>query len=470
MKINKISYKLILYIFLISLTITSISIYFQLKKEYTEQIHQFEVDLNNIKNNRLEILAQAIWTVDNDAINTFIKDLVDNKKIIYAQIKEEDKNLLSYGKNKFQNVMKKEFDIYKQMNKKNYKIGKLIIVADLDPLYSYIQERATQTIFIEIFKILIISLLVIFVIKKFLINYLEKMASYANNLSLTNLHVPLKLKDMNTYENDEIDIVSNAINSMRTNLLNEIEKNKKKDTIFAQQTKMAAMGEMLGNIAHQWRQPLSVISTASSGIKIQHEMNILTDERLIESLDGITNSAQYLSTTIDDFRDFFRPNKEKVQFNLNTTFTKTLTLISNQFKNQEIELILDIEDIDIIGLENELIQVLINILNNACDELKTKQNQRLLTFVNIYKKEDFVYIKIKDNAGGISQDIINRIFEPYFTTKHKAQGTGIGLYMSEEIISKHMDGEINIKNITYEYENEQYTGAQFTIKLPINNF
>jgi len=465
--INKISYKLILYIFLISSTITVISVYFQLKNEYNEQIRQFEIELNNIKNNRLDILSQAIWTVDNDSIDMFLKDLVDNEKIIFAKIHEGNKELISLGKPKHIDVIEKEFIIRKTLNNKVRDIGKLVIIADLTPLYSYIGKRAIETTLIEIFKILIISLLVIFVIKKFLINYLEKMALYANNLSISNLHVALELKNSeDSQSNDEIDIVANSINSMRENLLSEIEKNRKNDNILAQQTKMAAMGEMIGNIAHQWRQPLSVITTAASGIKIEHEMNMLTDKRLIESLDGITKSAKHLSSTIDDFRDFFKQDKEKNTFNITGTFSKTLSLISNQFHNNEIKIIDEIESVVVFALENELIQVLINILNNSRDELLVKKDQELLILINVYAKDTFMFIEIKDNAGGIKEDIIDRIFEPYFTTKHKAQGTGIGLYMSEEIISKHMNGTIDVSNDIFTYNNTQYKGAKFVIKIP----
>jgi len=467
LKINKISYKLILYIFLISSTITTISVYFQLKNEYNEQIKQFETELNNIKKNRLDILSQAIWTVDNDSINMFLKDLVDNEKIIYAKIHEGKKELVSLGKIKHINVIEKEFIIRKTLNNKVRDIGKLVIVADLAPLYTYIGNRAVETILTEIFKILVISILVIFVVKRFLINYLEKMALYANNLSITNLHIALDLKPHGSNDtNDEIDIVTNSINSMRENLLKEIEKNRKSDSILAQQTKMAAMGEMIGNIAHQWRQPLSVITTAASGIKIEHEMKMLTDERLMESLDGITKSAKHLSSTIDDFRDFFKQDKEVNTFNIKGTFSKTLSLISNQFQNNEIIIIDKIDSVIITGLENELIQVLINILNNSRDELINKENQSLLIFINVYEKDSFMIIEIKDNAGGIEEDIITRIFEPYFTTKHKAQGTGIGLYMSEEIISKHMNGSIMVKNESFEYKDIEYTGAKFKIKIP----
>jgi len=467
LKINKISYKLILYIFLISSTITTISVYFQLKNEYNEQIKQFETELNHIKKNRLDILSQAIWTVDNDSINMFLKDLVDNEKIIYAKIHEGNKELVSLGKIKHINVIEKEFIIRKTLNNKVRDIGRLVIVADLAPLYTYIGNRAVETILTEIFKILVISILVIFVVKRFLINYLERMALYANNLTISNLHIALDLKPASSNDtNDEIDIVTNSINSMRENLLKEIEKNRKSDNILAQQSKMAAMGEMIGNIAHQWRQPLSVITTAVSGIKIEHEMKMLTDERLMESLDGITKSAKYLSSTIDDFRDFFKQDKEVNTFNIKGTFSKTLSLISNQFQNNEIIVIDKIDSVIITGLENELIQVLINILNNSRDELINKENQSLLIFINVYEKDSFMIIEIKDNAGGIEEHIITRIFEPYFTTKHKAQGTGIGLYMSEEIISKHMKGSITVKNESFKYKDVSYSGAKFKIKIP----
>ena len=469
MKINKISYKLIIYIFLISSIITSIFIYIQLNNEYNEQIKQFEYDLSNIKNKRLEILTQAIWNIDNDSVEVFLKDIVDNKKIIFAQVHDGNKELASYGQNRTQDITKKEFEITKTINNKIHNIGKLTIIADLNPVYKLIKKSAIQTILVEIFKILAISLLVIFAIKRFLINNLEKMAKYANNLTLSNLHIPLKLKNEDKdSNNDEIDIVTNAINSMRENLLKEIEKNRKNDNILAQQTKLAAMGEMIGNIAHQWRQPLSVITTASSGIKIEHEMNLLTDDRLIESLNGITKSAKYLSSTIDDFRDFFKQDKEKEKFDIKNTFTKALSLISHQLINKDIQIIKNINEVSIFALENELIQVLINLLNNARDELLKKEKQKLLIFITVYKDDNYVFIEIKDNAGGINKEIINRIFEPYFTTKHKSQGTGIGLYMSEEIISKHMNGVLTVKNTDFTYENIDYTGASFLIKIPVN--
>jgi len=241
---------------------------------------------------------------------------------------------------------------------------------------------------------------------------------------------------------------------------------KEKEVLLSQQSKMAAMGEMLGNIAHQWRQPLSVITTAASGIQIQRDFGTLKDEELVHAMKEIMKSSNYLSHTIDDFRDFFKPNKEKITVDLEEIMEKTLGLVSSKFKNLEISIIKNFEKISLYGLDNELIQAFMIILNNASEAFENKDIKKAL-FIDMKKEDDSIVISFKDNAGGIPDDIISRIFEPYFTTKHKSQGTGIGLYMTEEIIVKHMKGSIEVKNITFTYENIEYIGANFTIKLPI---
>lgn len=247
----------------------------------------------------------------------------------------------------------------------------------------------------------------------------------------------------------------------------DISEVKAKDKLLFQQSKMAAMGEMLANIAHQWRQPLSTISTASSGIKIQKEFGTLNDEDLISSLDIITSSSKYLSHTIDDFSEFFNPNnKEKIFINTDEVIEQSLKLISAQFKNKEIKVIKDIDNINLKILKNELIQVLMNILNNARDALIDKKDEKLI-FIKVKKERTDLVIEIKDNAGGVPVLVIDRIFEPYFTTKYKAQGTGIGLYMVEEIIKKHMNGKIKVENVEFPYNGKQHLGANFKIYIPI---
>ncbi|MCT7634038.1 cache domain-containing protein [Aliarcobacter butzleri] len=240
-----------------------------------------------------------------------------------------------------------------------------------------------------------------------------------------------------------------------------------KQAILYQQSKMAAMGEMIGNIAHQWRQPLSIITTATSGMVLQKQMGVLTDEFFFEASNRINASSQYLSQTIDDFRNFFIPNKEKSKVNLIEIFKKTLDLISAQFSSKDIEIIKNIEGVEFESYENELIQALINILNNSRDELIKKDGERFI-FVDAFEKDNFINIIIKDNAGGVIKENLDKIFEPYFTTKYKSQGTGIGLYMTEEIITKHLNGTICVENVEFTYNEKEYFGAQFTIRIDLN--
>ncbi|WP_164968835.1 sensor histidine kinase [Malaciobacter mytili] len=244
----------------------------------------------------------------------------------------------------------------------------------------------------------------------------------------------------------------------------EMEKNKQKDILLAHQTKMVAMGEMLENIAHQWRQPLSIITTSASGMQLNKELGLLTDESQNESIEVILSNAKHLSQTIDDFRDFLSNKKTKKEFDLSDAYYKTLKLINSKLKANEVEIINDIEEIKIESYENELIQVFMNLLNNSLDAFKIKNIQEKVISFSIYKEDDFAIIEYRDNAGGIEDSVISRIFEPYFTTKHKYNGTGIGLYMSQQIIIKQFNGDIKVENIK---EKAQNIGVVFTIKIPI---
>ncbi len=246
------------------------------------------------------------------------------------------------------------------------------------------------------------------------------------------------------------------------------DENQKKERIMFQQSKMASMGEMFENIAHQWRQPLSVISTSASGMQIQKEYDMLTDDMFTDLTSKIINTTEHMSKTIDDFRNFFKKNKVKEKLNLKDSLNKTLLLLSSKLQNRNIEIIKNMEDIEIIGLDGELIQSFMNIFSNAQDALLESTNEKKFIFIEVVKEDTFAVIKIKDTAGGIPEDTIEHIFEPYFTTKHKAHGTGIGLYMTYEIIVKHHLGTLEAKNINFSYEGVEYKGAEFTIKFPLD--
>ena len=241
-----------------------------------------------------------------------------------------------------------------------------------------------------------------------------------------------------------------------------------KEAILNQKAKMAAMGEMIENIAHQWRQPLSVISTISSSLKIKKEMNILDDKEFYEALQSINRTSQHLSNTIDDFRNFFSPNKEMNKFYVSQLIKKSKDLIKSRFDKFNIKVIEHIDDIEILSYQNELFQVILNLFSNSIDVLSSSQIENKIIYINIYHDENNLYIEFLDNGGGIKDEFINRVFEPYFTTKHKSQGTGIGLYMSLQIVTKHLNGEISVKNDTFIENNTAYFGAKFTILLPIH--
>ena len=238
--------------------------------------------------------------------------------------------------------------------------------------------------------------------------------------------------------------------------------------MIEEQSKMVSMGEMIGNIAHQWRQPLSVISTGATGLIIQKEYNNLSDKDFYETCERINNNAQYLSKTIDDFRNFIKGNTQKELFVLENTINSFLNLVDSSAKNNDIEIVLDLtKDIKLNNYPNELIQCMINIFNNAKDALKEQSNIKRYIFISTYQENKNVYITIKDNAGGIPEKILPRIFEPYFTTKHQAKGTGLGLHMTYNLVVSGMKGNIYSKNTTFSYDNTKYKGAIFTITLPL---
>ncbi|MEA3288872.1 MAG: hybrid sensor histidine kinase/response regulator [Campylobacterota bacterium] len=238
----------------------------------------------------------------------------------------------------------------------------------------------------------------------------------------------------------------------------ELEKSKDKDKLIFHQNKLTSMGEMINNIAHQWRQPLSQINSALLIIDDEFYNMKIDNETLEEKLTEIESLTQYMSNTIDDFKDFFEHNKEKKLFHIKDCIDNTVSIISGALEYNVIELEIDIEyDCSFKGYPNELQQVLLILLNNAKDILVSNKVKNPKINIKLSQKNKISIITICDNAGGVDESIIDKIFEPYFTTKHKSQGTGLGLYISKKIIETAMNGSIYVKNCI--------KGACFTIEL-----
>ncbi|WP_321313234.1 PAS domain S-box protein [Halarcobacter sp.] len=243
---------------------------------------------------------------------------------------------------------------------------------------------------------------------------------------------------------------------------------KLKEELLIQKSKMASMGQMLENIAHQWRQPLSIISTTSSGLLLRKDMGMeIPKEDEVADLEKIGDTVKYLSQTIEDFRNYFNPNRNKELFNLKECYEKSLKLLNTKFSVLNIKVTQRLEDVNVLGYENEFTQVIMNLLNNTKDALVEKNKENRLMFISIYKDKNNAIFSVKDSGGGIPAHIMDKIFEPYFTTKGKEKGTGIGLYMSREIVEKHMDGKLELQNKKFIYEEKEYIGAHFKIILPL---
>jgi len=244
--------------------------------------------------------------------------------------------------------------------------------------------------------------------------------------------------------------------------LNE-QKIREQELLLQQKSKMETMGEMIEIIAHQWRQPLSIINSIATGIQIKIELNSLNNDYLLDHSKKITDSVNYLSQTINDFRDFFNSKMVKTTFTVSSMVDKTIKLLNLEL--EDIEVLKEFSDIHITSYENQLMQVLMNLINNSRDEFKRQDLDKAIILIKAYEKGDTVYFEVCDNAGGVPKDIIDKVFNHYFTTKDKI-GTGLGLSMVKEIIIKSFQGTVHVENSELVHNKEKYIGAKFVISFP----
>ncbi|OHB30815.1 MAG: hypothetical protein A2X79_03800 [Desulfuromonadaceae bacterium GWB2_53_15] len=231
-----------------------------------------------------------------------------------------------------------------------------------------------------------------------------------------------------------------------------------KDDMLIQQGRLAAMGEMISNIAHQWRQPLNNLGLIVQDLRLSYELGEMTVEEMDQSVAKAMGVILYMSSTIDDFRNFFSYEKEPRGFTVNQVVSRALNFVSPALKCSGISVELDEQpDISALGNPNEYLQALLNILNNAKDVLIECKTDDPLISIRIFRDNDRSIVTIRDNGGGIKEDILPKIFDPYFTTKGLGNGTGIGLYMSKAIIEKNMAGRLSAYNAG--------GGAEFRIEI-----
>ncbi len=228
----------------------------------------------------------------------------------------------------------------------------------------------------------------------------------------------------------------------------EVDKNREKDHLLILQSRQAAMGEMIGNIAHQWRQPLTAISLLVQDLGECYVYGDFTKDYLDTTIRNALKVIQHMSHTIDDFRNFFSREKEKTAFSVGEVVTRSLSFIESSLRFNNVAVEVDIDDnLLAFGFPNEFSQALINIISNAKQAFRERSITEPLIRIQGGREGKRAVITITDNAGGISEQIIGKIFEPYFTTRQLENGTGLGLYMSKTIIEKNMDGKLTASNV-----------------------
>jgi len=239
----------------------------------------------------------------------------------------------------------------------------------------------------------------------------------------------------------------------------EVAYNRQKDKQMLEQSRLAQMGEMISMIAHQWRQPLSAISATTGTMTLKIQLDELDNKEVEESIQKINTYVQYLSTTISDFRNFFKPDKEKHITNFDEIVHRSIQIIGSLLESEGIKLELSLESkAEFTSYPNELQQVVINLLKNAKDVFSEKKISSPRILIKTVTLENEVQLSVSDNAGGIPEANLPYIFDPYFTTKEKRDGTGLGLYMSKLIVEDHCSGRFMVKNLD--------EGACFTLSLP----
>lgn len=286
-------------------------------------------------------------------------------------------------------------------------------------------------------------------LKKSLEQKEKELEELNQNLELKVLEQTKQLKELNK--------------TLEKRVQEEISKNDEKQKLLFWQSRMASLGQMLGNIAHQWRQPLTELNLTLFNMK---KASLNKDEKKVEELyKESKNLISGMSSTIEDFTNFFNPLKEKKSFEIKDVINEVLTILRKVIEQEEIKIKVDVPiNYKVLGVSNELAQVLINLIQNSKDAFRQNEIKDKNIFISLKEKKNLdkksVILEIEDNAGGIKEENLDSIFEPYFTTKHKSQGTGLGLFMSKMIIEKSLEGTLSHRN--------SKNGSIFTITIFLN--
>ena len=328
----------------------------------------------------------------------------------------------------------------------------LLIMIFIAPLQTYADVQYTfhQTVYILFVVVVVASIMYFYKVK---IDEAKKLILKQQN----------ELLDFNAKLAKEVKLKTSELRdineSLEITVEEKIQELIQKDKLLTVQSKQAVMGEMITMIAHQWRQPLSTITLQISNYQIEQLLHNNIKKRAIDTtLEEISQTIMYLSDTVDDFQTYFHPDKETHSIDMNELLNKTVNFVLPRLQQQKIKItVIEHPPLELTIYMNELIQVILNLLNNAIDALSEIEKSNATIDIKVQDKGDKVFIYVSDNANGIAEENIHSVFEPYFSTKGK-NGTGLGLYMSQMIIQKQFNGQLSVES--------SIKGSTFIVEIP----
>jgi signal transduction histidine kinase len=462
---NSLSNKIlnIVAIFFVSITLIS---YLSITTILKDTLYKLEKDKANlIAQNYAPLMAVNLFLGMKEQIDILTDNIMKNEGVLKVNVYDMTDLIVSQEKQNIINGIKVKNFIFKPNSQE--KIGYIELIYSTD----HFNKLINKYFMIMLASFLIISLIFVWLnlYIKNLLKPLKKLARILKNYSSKDdIKIPY-LDEIN-----EIGLIANAMNishkktleysqelqsnnrTLEERVKEEIEIIKQKDRQLIQQSRLAQMGEMISMIAHQWRQPLTAISATTNNLNLKLMIGDMDSELFQKELSLIAEYSEHLSNTIDDFRGFFKENKTKETTTLEDVVNGTLDIIRKSIENKNIEIKTQFNCKEKFKTyPNEVKQVILNIMKNAEDALIDNKIKNPYIIIKTICNSKELILKIKDNAGGIPTKVIDKIFDPYFSTKLEKDGTGLGLYMSKTIIQDHCDGKLNVINSN--------DGAEFTV-------
>lgn len=518
-KFRGVAYRFILAIALFSTLLALLGTCLQLYHDYRQDIATLRQQLSNIETSHQLSLSNELWLFNERGVQTQLEGILALPMIQCLVLQQTDGTQMSLGKRTAHHYLVHRIPLSYQHRNTLVPLGTLQITASTDQIIERIKARAWFILGTQFVQVFFVSAFLYLLFHYLIARHLTTMARHTANITTGNLDKVCSLQRQENARHDELDQLVTALNSMQLQLFtylqeraeiekqlrDEIEERRRmedtlheqatlledeiaqrqhtqeelqllnstleervttavaelrhKEDLLLQQNRLAAMGELLTSIAHQWRQPLNNIAAYIQNMQFLSGQGELTKEEMSRDITAVMDILLAMSHTIDDFRNFFLKDRTRREFVLTEVVDKTLNMIRSSLDDAGIRLTLTTEapDIRALGYPNEYAQTLMNIIYNARDVLVERGVVEPEISIAISQQNGRSLLTIGDNAGGVPEQILPQIFEPYFTTKEPGKGTGLGLYMAKIMIERNMGGSLTARNLA--------AGAEFRIEL-----